>query len=396
MRYSDSITWLDIEISSICNAGCAVCPRTDKGIYTPFTHTYWSISDIKKTINASIIKNLKGLSLCGNFGDPMGNPQILDIVKYFKETNPNINIHINTNGGIGNSDTYSELGKLGTHITFGIDGVGEKNELYRVNVKWDKLMENLKAFSKTTKPELLQIQFILWRETTDQIIPIIDEIQKLGMGSLWLRKPFTENDLGTEIFDMRGNFTHVLNEIDDSRLFKYLNTTWDYDKLNTLKDEIIELNLKIPVISRERIFPNVRSDVIKKEYQYTKIDNLEIVDVDYQTCYSKNNDNPHNLSEDSFNLYITHDKKLMPCCIIPPNISTHIKFSAGDESSTQRQILNKLLEIGIDKFSLADRTLKDVFDSGVIHQFVYKDILKQNSFNLCKTVCGKKSCQNNK
>ena len=93
--------------------------------------------------------------------------------------------------------------------------------------------------------------------------------------------------------------------------------------------------------------PYKKSDVIFSEKDINKFDSIT-----NQTCYSKNKSNPSNLLDNEFNIYITHDKLLMPCCMIPPNISNSIHHHSGQESPYQKEVLNKMLEIGFDKFSL--------------------------------------------
>jgi sulfatase maturation enzyme AslB (radical SAM superfamily) len=393
MELSNLITCIDFEISSLCNAGCSVCMRRRDGHYSEFTQTYWTIDDVKNHIDLKIIKNLKNLILCGNFGDTMGNPDVVKIVKYFRENNSNLPIHINTNGGIGDAKDFAKLAELGVHMIFGLDGLGQTNELYRVNVKWDKILQNLNSFISKASPSQLEIQFIMWAETTNQIIPMIEFIKSIGFGKLFLRRPYTTG-IKTEVYNMQGESTHFLTEIHNYELEKYLETFWNFNQLNKLKSELSKIDLtESPLelgnflIKPKRIFkknPYKKSDVVFSEKDIDKFNSITT-----QTCYSKNFSNPSNLIEDEFNVYITHDKLLMPCCMIPPNISNSIHHHSGEESPYQKEILNKMLEIGFDKFSLKNSTLKNVFNSGVLHEFVYNDLVNKTPLKMCKTICGK-------
>jgi sulfatase maturation enzyme AslB (radical SAM superfamily) len=393
MQLSDLITCIDFEISSLCNAGCSVCMRRRDGHYSEFTQTYWSIDDVKQHIDLQIIRNLKNLILCGNFGDTMGNPDIVKIVKYFRENNPNLPIHINTNGGIGNTDDFAKLAELGVHMIFGLDGLGETNELYRVNVKWDKVLQNLNSFVSKASPGQLEIQFIMWAETTNQIIPMIEFIQSIGFGKLFLRKPYTTG-IKTEVYNMQGESTHFLTEIKNSELENYLETFWDFNQLDELKSKLSQIDLKEKplefsnfLIKPKRIFkenPYKYNEVVFSEKDIDKFESIT-----KQTCYSKNFSNPSDLLKDEYNVYITHDKLLMPCCMIPPNISNSIHHHSGEESPYQKEVLNKMLEIGFEKFSLKNTTLKNVFNSGVLHEFVYNNLINKNPLKMCKSICGK-------
>ena len=388
MSKSDSIKFIDFEISSICNAGCSVCPRRSFGHFTEFAHTYWSIEDTIQTIDKDIASNLVGLQFCGNFGDPMGNPDVSKITRYFRENNEDLSIYVKTNGGIGDSSLYEELAELGVIITFGIDGYGSKNELYRVNVKWEKLIQNLESFTKKCKPEQFEVQFIMWRETTDQILPIIELMEKVGFGTLFLRKPFTTG-IKTEVFNMRGESTHFLTEIQDVRLWKYLDTKWEFKDLNSLKEEISNLNLIEPIVeySDLKIYP--KSEILPKTYEFSEIPEKKNENKKCQTCFSKNFKDPKNLFGECYNIFITHNKYIMPCCFIPPNISNEMFFSSGQKTDDQKEVLNRMVEIGFEKFNFKNKTLREVFDSGVLHSFVYNDLMNNTELKMCNIFCNK-------
>ena len=57
---------------------------------------------------------------------------------------------MNTNGGIGTTNWWSNLGTMlnrpEDYVIFSIDGLQDTNHLYRRNVIWDKVIENARAF----------------------------------------------------------------------------------------------------------------------------------------------------------------------------------------------------------------------------------------------------------
>jgi len=390
---SNLIECIDFEISSICNAGCSVCMRRRDGHYSEFKQTYWTIDEVKRAIDIDIIKNLKNLILCGNFGDAMGNPDIVKIAEYFRLHNSNLPIHINTNGGIGDVEKYEQLGKMGIEMTFGLDGIGEANELYRVNVKWENVIRNLTAFTKNCKPNHLEIQFIMWSETTNQIIPMIDLIKEIGFGRLFLRKPYTTG-LKTEVYNMNGESTHFLTEVENEDLNPYLETFWDYSKIDILREELSNINLQTKQLEISNFIIKPKRTFPPKPYEYSEVnfnehDNENFKKITKQTCYSKNFKNPSNLLENHYNIYITHDKLLMPCCMIPPNISNSIHHHTTEETPYQKEILNRMLELGFENFSLQNKTLKELFNSDILDKFVYIDLENNTQFKMCKTICGK-------
>ena len=83
---------------------------------------------------------MQSILYCGNHGDPMMSPHIVDLCP------GNIEVSIATNGGIGRISDYEQLARNKVHITFGIDGLEDTNHLYRQGVLWNNLMERVEAF----------------------------------------------------------------------------------------------------------------------------------------------------------------------------------------------------------------------------------------------------------
>lgn len=398
---SDNIRYIDFEISSICNANCPVCVRTnDNGQFEEFKQTYWSLDEVKRVLDEKLIKQLYGIIFCGNFGDPMGNPHIADIVEYISTINPSIRFDISTNGGIGNKKLYERIGKYNVNLVLGLDGVGKKNELHRVNVKWDKVLENVYAFlSNLDNPNLnLEVQHIIWNETIDQLLPIVEFVQSLGTGLLYLRKPY--GDELNNVFDMRGNYTHSLTYVKDERIFPFYETHWNFKQLPKLKEKLKKLNIENSHITKIDFIPldleskKVNIDVKKSKINEDdiKAENEKLNNITHQSCFSINNINHDDLTKNNHNIYITHDKNIMPCCYMPPYLYKILNGKQKNEGIREGQLVNKMIDIGLDEFNLKNKTIREVFDSGVIDKFVYNDLREGNASLFCKEKCGK--CSN--
>ena len=146
---TDNLTNIMAEMTDYCNAACPMCNRFDwdlnlvQGI-TNAHHT--TLQFVKDRIGINIISGLKMWTCQGTYGDASMNPEAVEIFTFLRETNPNIEISMYTNGGARNKDFWKALAELNVIITFGIDGLEDTNHLYRRNVKWDKLMDNVKTF----------------------------------------------------------------------------------------------------------------------------------------------------------------------------------------------------------------------------------------------------------
>jgi len=392
---------IDFELSSICNAVCPVCIRRNKnGYLEKFEQTYWKFEDVRRTIDIDIIKNLEMLSICGNYGDAMGNPDIVKIIKWFRIYNENCLIYLRTNGGIGTKAQYKQLAKLDVHIVFGIDGFGKGNNLYRVNTNWNKIDQNLKEFSNNAKSYQTEIQFLLWNETIDQLLPMIDYLENINFNTLYLRKPYTRGEY-TEVFDIHERSTHFLSELKNTLLDFIVETKWSKNKLKELKNKIILANITATELKKSdnKIKENI--DIPRKNYEISEFEFSEeekqLANSKRQTCYSKHGYESEDLLKNNYNVFISHDKYIMPCCLISSFIGSCLQYSNGKEDNYQKEVLNKIMEIGIEKFSLKDKTLKEVFESGVLNEFVYDNLEKGISFGKCRLNCGiRMLCKNRK
>jgi MoaA/NifB/PqqE/SkfB family radical SAM enzyme len=149
-NFYKKITTVQIEHSSLCNAACPQCTREMRGgDYSWFKQTFIPTEFYEERIPQYIYDDLEIIYFCGTTGDPCMAPNFIEVCRIIKNKNPNIQLGISTNGGMRNPEWWSELGatlKENDYIIFGIDGLEDTNWIYRVGVKWNKLMENVKAF----------------------------------------------------------------------------------------------------------------------------------------------------------------------------------------------------------------------------------------------------------
>ena len=143
-----NLNTINAELTNYCNASCPMCPRFDFDLnliksITNNSHT--TLETIKNSIGPKVLSQLKRFYSCGVLGDGSMNPECLEIYEYVKRCG-NSHLSLNTNGGARTTDFWKELAKLNVEVTFSIDGLEDTNHLYRRNVKWDRLMNNVEAF----------------------------------------------------------------------------------------------------------------------------------------------------------------------------------------------------------------------------------------------------------
>ena len=88
--------------------------------------------------------------MCGQYGDPAAGKYTMDIYRHFRSVNPTITLGMNTNGALQNRAWWYDLGRLFNqsrdYVVFSIDGLADTNHIYRRNVDWVKLMNNIRGY----------------------------------------------------------------------------------------------------------------------------------------------------------------------------------------------------------------------------------------------------------
>jgi len=190
----DNVKEIHIEPTSLCNAACPMCARNvlGKGLNPYITLKSLSTQWFKDNIGPNIIKKLDKVFFCGNVGDPASTPEFLKIISYFKKSNPDLVVGLNSNGGLKTKDWWKELGGLLNgpldYCVFSIDGLEDTNHIYRVNVNWQKVMENTKAFIETgARAHWDMLVFDHNKHQVNQVRRLAD-----SMGFTWFRTKETD------------------------------------------------------------------------------------------------------------------------------------------------------------------------------------------------------------
>ena len=193
---------LQLEITNYCNAFCSQCERNYMIILQNETseerrkfktldydvalnNTYLSIADIKKTFLPNKWTHLDEIVLCGNVDEPVINPDVIEIIKYFYYLdNKEKDIWVHVNGGSRSESFWSELGELSKELNnrliviFGIDGDEETNHLYRKNVNWKTLQKNWRAYISSGGRAGWQFIVFKWNQHQIADIKKLSEAEK--------------------------------------------------------------------------------------------------------------------------------------------------------------------------------------------------------------------------
>lgn len=141
---------LHVEPTDVCQAACALCVRETDTNFRKDRQHHLSMDQLLKVFDQEKIKNLNKMFMCGNYGDPAAGKYTLDMYRQFRQINPNIVLGMNTNGGLQSTVWWHELAKIMNqpqdYVVFSIDGLEHTNAIYRRNVNWSKLINNVRSF----------------------------------------------------------------------------------------------------------------------------------------------------------------------------------------------------------------------------------------------------------
>jgi MoaA/NifB/PqqE/SkfB family radical SAM enzyme len=187
MIQNRDIKVIHIEPTDVCQAQCPLCARETDSLFDKTSQNHLTVSQIQSLLTIDDIKNLDKVFMCGNFGDPAAGKHTIEIFRYFREINENITLGMNTNGALRNKAWWTSLGELFNkpydYVVFSIDGLADTNDIYRINVNWDNLMENTRCFIDTGA--CAQWDMLVYKHNEHQV----DECQELArkMGFKWFR-----------------------------------------------------------------------------------------------------------------------------------------------------------------------------------------------------------------
>jgi len=163
-----TVEWIDIESTSYCNLKCPGCLRQQLGTRVkPYLNKEKLDLDLLRSrITKDIFPNLKNLSFCGTIDEPISHPQIMEIAEWV--TSMGVHLNINTNGSLRTPKWWRSLGTFLApyphSIFFGIDGVGELSERYRIGSDWKLVRNNARAFIYAGGKAIWQYIAFEWNE----------------------------------------------------------------------------------------------------------------------------------------------------------------------------------------------------------------------------------------
>lgn len=177
---------LSIELSSVCNAACIMCPHSEM----ERVKKNMTLEMVEKIAEDCVGKPLKKINLFW-FGDSLCHKKVIDAIRIIRHKLPNVKLYFSTNAGLLWKDRSQMIidEKLLDVINFDIDGITKETfENIRIKLKFDEVMENVHYFldyqkqQKASKPQT-RITIIKMEPTVSEIeefkkywTPLVDKV----------------------------------------------------------------------------------------------------------------------------------------------------------------------------------------------------------------------------
>ena len=196
----NNVTEIDLECTTFCNLKCPECNRTtDKNNLSSILNTtHITLENCKTWFKPTELINLTDVRFCGAIDEALMNPELTDILDFFLDEFKIKYIDIRTNGAVRTPAFWTNLvNHLPTKhvIVFGLDGLEDTNHIYRVGAKWEKIINNAKAF--ISAGGIASWQFIEFEHNKHQIEEAKQLAKELGFKEFRLvsstRPTMTEN-----------------------------------------------------------------------------------------------------------------------------------------------------------------------------------------------------------
>jgi len=174
------LDWVQLEISSKCNASCIYCPQSEY-------RRNWQNSQVSLETIRSLLPSLAAtnhIHLQG-WGEPFTHPGILEILTMCKSAGHMVST--TTNGSLLSSDSIEEIVTRGLDIiAFSLAGMDKRNDTIRLGNSLKKTLAAISGIQKakakhgTDKPRI-HLAYMLLRSGLDDLARIPDFFGNVGV-----------------------------------------------------------------------------------------------------------------------------------------------------------------------------------------------------------------------
>ena len=406
INYKD-IKRLDLETSSLCNAECRVCSRRrDGGIKNQtFTETYITIKQVKEWFSEDFIENLGLITMCGNYGDSMTNPDLISILKHFRSINPNVRFQMHTNASGRDATFWRELGEIfsvnNSTLVFSVDGLEDTNWIYRKGTHWDKIMLAMETYTSTGAKS--HWEFLVFRHNEHQVEEARQLAKDMGVTEFFAKEAmgFTtsrdkDNNIiqSMKVYGRQGEYQYTIKPPQN---YRRIDVERQHDKRHTNeKPTMYSDSEKVGYIS------DIKSDL---EKSYINSELTEDKKAFFQSFERANHIGKIDreltkqevrlgkcdidcLAIKNSHIFVNSYGLVFPCCWHAKQYDDEF----NNDWETIAPLVNFIKSFGEDTISLKHKSIKEIIDgeiytSGYLETFKDRDI-RNKRLKSCSVLCG--------
>jgi MoaA/NifB/PqqE/SkfB family radical SAM enzyme len=379
---------LHIELSNACNAACPMCTRFH--VNSPLIRPDLEIDQItidkfKKYFPPEVIRKCEVILFCGVHGDPGMARDLYEICEYIDQVSPETTVRMNTNGGMRKPEFWEKLGKLfakklkdhwSWSLTFSIDGLEDTNHLYRRNVEWSRLIENVKAFLNTGARA--EWDYLIFKHNEHQIDEAKELSKTLGFNSFVPKKALGV-DNGTNLVRMsamtrEGKLDYWIDAPEDPKNRNLENPIdpvesrfWNFDP-NDYKR-----------LKENKLTHNNYPERVSKAYDLLMSEDNSVLDSAVIKCKAETR-------KGGKEIFVDQKGRVIPCCYM----GTH--FNGVHSDSQSLQLHYEINKYGWENFDLNKHTLEEIMEGHHLDR-VFTDSWSKPScvegkMAYCANICG--------
>jgi hypothetical protein len=341
-----------------------------------------TLEQFEKYFPPHIIERCNMLLFCGVHGDPGTAKDTYEIFQYIRSCSTRPAVRMNSNGGMRRPNWWYKMGQLFSHrknywaMTFSIDGLEDTNHLYRRNVDWNILMDNVKAFIDGGGTAIWD--YLIFKHNEHQILEAQELSKKLGFSEFVPKKALGVDDgqnlKPMAVLNKDGGLEYIIEAPDNPKNRNLTNPEgtlplrmWNFtpEYYKNLKEN--KENLKTFQNQIDKVYEN---RIIKKDY--SKYDTCQI------SCKAQR--------EYGKEIFVDNYGRVMPCCYI----GTHLNGTYEDAKTLQ--LHKHMNDYGWDHFSLELHSLEEILDGGHLDKVFAdswsKPSIAEGKMLYCSDVCG--------
>lgn len=181
--FSARFDWIQVEVTTYCNAACIYCPRTTYG--RAWQNRHLSMDTFMKL--APAFKKTSHIHLQG-WGEPFMNPRFFQMAAIAKAAG--CRVGTTTNAILFDREIVSRLVESGIDlVAFSLAGTGEENDRIRKGTSIVRVLEAIRWLSeeknrRNVQAPLIHVAYMLFKSGLNGLNELLSLVENLGVSNI--------------------------------------------------------------------------------------------------------------------------------------------------------------------------------------------------------------------